>query len=328
MTVNQPKSIAGDEHWIVAANYPDPKTASNRRFAWEFLRRNAEYRRDWQRYVEACEVGVKRQPEIAPFVEFLLSAGKHDFYKTHSTQEAAHLAGMLHDLEEMQVYTPERRPGESEGEWLERLGEGVTATITPLACHLGRKWGLRRIANPATSRADFAITPVTIMGPGFPLAKEMEGNRARRLRSETHCGLWIDLRLPIEKLQMKVMATIKTERASRIKDGTLEPIANRFSRDKLRTYLQVLDGESSGATVLGVAGVLVRKKRVAYAKDTNGAATVRNWLKEAKRIRDRDYLALAMGNDPIMDMREAAGAHEWLREVERKARDSQVVSLT
>src|SRR5262249_27181927 len=148
---------AGDEHWLVANNYPDPKTASNRRWAWEFLRRNPEYRSDWERYAGAAKAAARRKPEIAPYVEFLLSDGQHDFYKTHSSQEAAHLAGMMHDLEEMQVCTPERRPGESEGQWLERLGEGITATITPLACHLGQRWGLRSITSPTVPGAPFAF---------------------------------------------------------------------------------------------------------------------------------------------------------------------------
>ena len=279
-----------EQPWRNQSNYPDPLKAGSRGWAWQFLRRNAEYRAAWREYLQACAQAVELHPQLQPWVEFLLSSGKSNFYDRYSMEAAGKLSSLLHDVEHMQRYDPPRQDGEDESSWARRAVQAYGyAQIIPIRIALGERFGLSYIANPKLKSAglvtEFRATPLRVLGPGFNLAKALKS------LGESHCAVLIDLRFPLETILAAVgqMSCFKRERG--IESGTLPP-EKRFQPDKLLRYLQVLDAVESGASISDIAAALPPCN-----DDRAGRKTVRNWRDQGIRIRDEDWLLLAMSND-------------------------------
>lgn len=109
-------------NWRSAEGYPAPGTPLEQ-WAWEFLRRNPQYRADWREYQSLCDALRKR-------------------YGTKigaDREPTAFAAWDLRDAEAI-VYDPPRLNGESEEAWITRVGKSAE----PLAFGrwVSKKWGI------------------------------------------------------------------------------------------------------------------------------------------------------------------------------------------
>ena len=117
-TVEQEHARAPIADWRNLAEYPNSDKASLHQWAWEFLRRNPEYQADWRAV-------MARTVEILP-----------TFKPGDAISEQDRIT--LED-ERYDVYEPPKLPGESDNQWIDRVGTGHRG---PLWVMLAGKWGL------------------------------------------------------------------------------------------------------------------------------------------------------------------------------------------
>lgn len=154
-------------NWRTGGGYPKHGKRTDL-WAWEFLRRNPDYRADWQRFIAAADLlradygkpctgepGEWEGQEKSPHWLIGQGFGEHDPRAT--------------------VFEPERNEGESESEWIKRVhSAGGRCRMVPLDRALGRRWGLERIADPAQSALGFSrflgrwdISPFRVSMPAY-----------------------------------------------------------------------------------------------------------------------------------------------------------------
>ena len=108
--------------WRSSAAYPDPRTTTLKQWAWEFLRRNSDYRADWDDYIGRC--GRIRATYGAEAI---------------GDREPTEFASTVHDDPIATVYDPPKQSDESESAWLERVRKGSRVSFGSWLC---QKWGL------------------------------------------------------------------------------------------------------------------------------------------------------------------------------------------
>lgn len=95
--------------WTDFDAYPKWGRSSLGRFAWEFLRRNPEYQKDWDKYLGICrDVLPKYDPRVA------LSQSDYDKLEYHPDHRH---------------FEPERLGQESEDAWLSRVKKGTVTSL-------------------------------------------------------------------------------------------------------------------------------------------------------------------------------------------------------
>lgn len=134
------KPAGSARNWRTGAGYPDHKAAGGR-WAWEFLRRNIDYRADW-----------KRLNAVADELRGQYEEGARRYFG-NSSQEGESTAiepWMIIEMADLQdepderaaVYDPPRQAGESYNTWWVRAaGKGERHQLDSF---LAKKWGLSR----------------------------------------------------------------------------------------------------------------------------------------------------------------------------------------
>lgn len=171
MTKKTKKESALD--WRTGKGYPDHGIRTDL-WAWEFLRRNDEYRRDWKQFADAAEAlrGEYGKPSEG-------KPGEWDGQEKNPHWIVAR-AGDDGDYRAT-VCTPPRIDGETEAAWIARVGRGH---ISPLDVSLGKRWGLERIADPAACNGfRWAISPfgVRYIGPYADNKEQQWGDLISRI---------------------------------------------------------------------------------------------------------------------------------------------------
>jgi hypothetical protein len=266
--------------WTKAAAYRDLARASLRRIAWEFLRRNPEYQKDWQRYANAMRGLVAGDATLEPYVEHLLAPDPPVAHDAATGAERERLWSLLVALPGYRIQDEQAPSGSRR-----------------IEMHYGRKWGLSGIRHPMDSRhsrfrfttdarSNWSVHVAT--GAGVQSLEEKQGG--------LHGGKWvvlaIDLSYPIKVIESNVLDLLKAERALRIATGDFEPITSRaLANSKYIEYLQILDGTAEGKTASEIGAVLAPNA----ANDPplrQRDKRFRSALKEAQRLQADGYLEL------------------------------------
>lgn len=237
-------------NWRNADDYPRPDDASPAEWAWEFLRRNTGYIEDWK--------------------TFKGSIGEYaDRYSSLSPQE---MARFLMDGRYQHVATT-----------------GTCNKYTSLANWYGRKWGLKRIADPDTSydpakhRWSDTAGALTFPSGGFDFG------------DPRYMAVAIDLTLPLREQLVQVRAHYEGLRKSRIDAGLIEPAAEKQKRfDDYPGYLRALDAWAEGIKEPEIASVLLPHVGDAYADGYLGRKSISNWLKASTLLVEEGYKALPL----------------------------------
>lgn len=242
--------------WRNEFEYPPNDDSLNLSFwAWQFLRRNSEYQRDWANYVTGLQEMTERLPELTRYMDFERGTIKPDAPE------------FMHALAKAQ---PEFF-----------VSNEAWGSIS-LQSEMGEKWGLCWLENPASWSLSHEGGFIT------------EGGRLLSVALNNHhygdpdyYTPVFDLRMPVEVLRAQFELILK-ERDRCIEDGTLTPFSGRPERRRslFQNYLRVLDARDSGASMLEIASVLAKHQ------DIDGAKVVRNWYNSANRIRNGDFIQL------------------------------------
>jgi hypothetical protein len=259
--------------WRNPSEYPDPNTTKPARWKWEFLRRNPNYRKDWER----C-------------VELRMSRIRAGYGSRYDDDEGIYLGG--HKVQEGKTGVRIRHysiPGEEVA--------------------IARKYGINRMPDPGRDEPKsltWETDKITIYGEfiteAYGQGNEMviSGSRGTAITPD---GLYhlpvsvekayveINLALPIGpqlKRAEQVLAKLRTDFKRQPPE---RPVSRRKRASHYRTYLRLLDADEAGASEDEMAALLPEDLK---KKGSDLGKAVKYSLDAAKRLRDRDYLYLLL----------------------------------
>jgi hypothetical protein len=246
-----------DLDWRNPRDYPSPIKTSPTRWAWEFLRRNHAYRDDWATFTNICR-------SIVPSFDGSWKAMREHYDRFEKDKRFA-------------VLEPPALPGESEYQWVRRVGNG---TRRYLDAALGEKWGLHVLLNPMWPYDFFIFTDT----PGVSgITRD-----TRWFLDPAKAVVRLDFNLPI-KPQIRALSTWASLHQHLLKkEGVVSVPTKRKRDDHYREYLRLLDALEAGVPNAEIAAKLVPDK--ANNNDDRGRAnSFAGWMRAAKRLRDSDY---------------------------------------
>jgi hypothetical protein len=210
--------------WRDAKRYVFEPSLTKEEWAWQFLRRNGEYRSDY-----AWFIGTWRA------LESDYGAPPHrDFYRWRQDPRAW------------------RRESEIAGCDVERCpGEGGQVLIE---CWMGAKWGLRKFpVDPATERP---VLGEELAWRERPVHVEEAVSSEDLSSGETRMALAFDLALPLAVQIQDARMRLAARRHALEKAGRLPPRRVRSAAGIWLAWLRVLDGLADGAGEPELAAVL------------------------------------------------------------------------
>ena len=249
------KSSAGVD-WRNINSYPDPdrKKTPLKHWAWEFLRRNPEYRADFTRL---CE----REREIGPEYENLPARRA---LGEITTDEWNRLNAELHR---------DKRYWVSEG-----------ASVYPICVYLARRWELQTMIDPyGTSHPIFKQTPcVTIVTERWIGFKDPH--------PAARAAIVLDYEMPLAVQLRQIERHWRGERAYLMSKGAITPWPQKRAAHDCRHYLnclRVLDAIEQGSSKAEIGETLFP-----HADKSSRSKSVANHILSAARLRDLDYRSL------------------------------------
>jgi hypothetical protein len=261
-------------NWTDESSYKFDANTSISQWAYEFLRRNHDYKKDVKEYIRLCN---DFRSGFNPFIK-----------KSNESNDDI--------FDELRHYEPALNAGESESKWLQRLAAiGVQGTSTPLDIWYSEKWGLSTIIDPYSEYNSISVrfintaSKVRIAGPNW-----FKSEKITKITTSKKQAFIIDYSLPLSNQ----LAAIKRHVTSHYKwlknNGHVEKNSNKRERTKLYTiYLRCLDAVDSGAQHTEIAKALCPTKTNKYP-DMNGSKTVSDWVKAAEELRTKNYIYLPL----------------------------------
>lgn len=264
--------------WRNESEYPSANVRA-RRWAFEFLRRNHQYQKDFREYLSVCESIV---PGFNPYAP----PDVNDDEKCRLYEKLEQ--GFCSD--EFLVYDPPMLEGESLTNYEYRIKR---YTRSPLASVYARKWGLNNaLFDPFATlnhgcSFEKSSTKTSRVGPGW--------DGFKYIQTTYHAAPYlIDCRIPIKPQIKAIEKQALKHQAWLIKKGHLEPIPEKRKRTKLYPeYLRCLDAKDASASVEDMIAVLCPHMDNSYP-DYPANKTIANWLEAAEKLRDKDYIYLPM----------------------------------
>lgn len=203
--------------WRTGRGYP-PLTASASEFAWQFLRRNPEYRADWQRYADELRARAKESAELADFARWRLDESS-DEYAVGSV----------------------------------RLRRG--AWQTPLESQYANKWALTTFIDPARGTLPdgagswkLAAGAVSFLRWSF----DADQQQAMSLEQPSQLIVRMDVRVPPTRLLDTLERLIDKVR----KELRIEAPDSRSRPREWIAYLRLLDADEAGASTVDICDAL------------------------------------------------------------------------
>lgn len=283
--------------WKKPSQYPKAGRTSNIEFAWEFLRRNEKYQAEYAEYEVLLRRAAKGDAELLRYIDAMTASPENAAARCaeFDGQKSSEMASRLARLPELT--------------WFEREREG-RRTSRPVEAHLGLKWGLAWVANPALPyhpmQVQFAKRKSVSRPSSYCLkALEDEVMSTHGLPAMSDLGrtsalvLNIDLSMPLEVIEKIVMDVVRRERAYRIGKGYFRPHASRARGPALLVkYLRILDGKASGADFGAIGAELLPGDRNVKGENTR-TKRIREAFKAACELRDEEYRFLPLLGDSI-----------------------------
>ncbi len=249
--------------WKDPEAYPETDDLSLGQWAWQFLRRNPEYQTDFAKWCELRD-GLDDPEGRLPMIDQDLS-----FF----------------------VCDPPASDGETYATYRKRVG-GKEHGYKTLDSHLGEKYGFRPDArlrgflpDPREDRQHVWFeTSVVHKFAGIP------GERGEYVGGPEAFEVLVrfNLEWSIEVQLENARKTLKSLRAYYRKNDAFEPIEKRTRLNKFQFYIRLLDAEVSGAKAGEMAAVLLPNRDNSYP-DYGADKNIRDGLKAAQKLRDRDY---------------------------------------
>lgn len=272
------KAIA---NWKNEGEYPKWGSASMRRFAWEFLRRNPEYQKDWADYLDSCR-------RIIPSYEPHALSGESD-------------NDLLEEHLDYFRYEPPRLDGEDENAWIDRVGRGSRIT---LHSWYAKKWGLRHhFHDPFFSYEKTAHGMLNIDFEKSPsvhvITKHWEGFKESGLHSMRKMeAIVFDYSIPLQPQLDAAKRYLESHQKWLIKEGAIEEFSGKIPRKEWVVHLRLLDADTVGIKPKEMAEVLYKNTENSYPNyGASKAASAA--LKIAKQWRDSWYKIIpSMKNPP------------------------------
>lgn len=264
----KPKPIAD---WTNSSEYPKWNSTSLGRFAWEFLRRNPKYQKDWADYLGICRGII---PNYDPHVQ--QSAADYDALENHPDYVR---------------YDPPRLDGENESAWLKRVGRG---TRMPLHVWYAREWGLDNyFPDPFYAYEKSALGLLDVRLNNNPRAcvvtEHWEGFKEGGIYTlHSQAALAFDFSLPIETQLAAAGKYLKSHQKWLIKQGVVEAFPNKKPRKEWVVYLRMLDADAMNVKPKEMAEQLYKNTDNSYP-DYGGSKAASAALKIAKQWRDSWY---------------------------------------
>ncbi|MDH5632137.1 MAG: DUF2285 domain-containing protein [Gammaproteobacteria bacterium] len=223
------------QHWQDPQAYRYTGTLSADQWAWEFLRRNTEYRQDWQ-WFEPLWLQLEADYGKPPHRD--MARWKQDARAWRSEAE-------LHGCQAI----------------CEKRGDDLL-----IECWMGTKWGFFKFPlDPGRDALDVAdsLTWRAITGSVDVLTAEDRPD----LDSELSATLTFDLSLPLkDQLEDAKRFLVASQRKLR-KAGKLDATTISGSRDRWQQALRVLDARDQGATDADIVDCV-------FAGDSNAFARI------------------------------------------------------
>lgn len=230
-------------------------------WAWEFLRRNADYRREWKKYDSLCR-------RYGSFEEAERNAPAREAWECD----------------------PPARPGETLDEWDARLS-GSPREAPSVRSAIAKRWGLLVPPGdpdePGTSKTEFRFFLSTLTlrhtagwrSSGTPLRLE-----------EDQIAIIFELADPIRPQVARAGKFLRETQKWRQSDrGLVARIDTpKYSATKLIEYLRILDARADGATTHQIVSTLYAKKDNSYPAHA-GRKALAVAEKVALRLRDGGY---------------------------------------
>lgn len=248
--------------WQDEGAYPKPEDLSLKLWAWQFLRRNPDYQEDqarWRKLVDGLE-NSNDLPEPEEDMRFW-------------------------------VFEPPAEPGEKFNEYRKRVpqwrrGESLLGALV-------EKYGIKPggwLPDPGQNRptlVGFQTTGLKFIDGGP--ARQGKDWRAAVYPKPFEIYVCFNLEWPID-IQLEKTKTYLNERKKMLKKKyNMESVDKRTRVVMFPLYLRLLDAEASGADVDTMTTVLPPRISATHARQN-----VRNGLKAAKKLRDRDYLFIPL----------------------------------
>lgn len=267
--------------WQDEKSYNFPESHNWRLWSWEFLRRNPEYQKAWrEHYVDGP---LKWVVEL-----------QHN-EEARSPLERAEFYGEKMERCESWFCDPPALPGETCKRWRARVGEG---NMVPLYIHLAKQFGLSsgglcdpsiNIPRPWSVLFDSSYPPESRHWqpdkPEHTLCMEPE--------APGHFVVRFDLKRPLTKQWERIKWAMERLKKELSKEGLISLENPRNSGSKFPSYLRVLDGEASRASVSDMASVIYSQMPNDYP-GPQANQTVQNHLIAAKKLRDSNYRVLCL----------------------------------
>lgn len=255
--------------WRKREDYNFPKSFSGSGWAWQFLRRNPDYRADYESLTEllqrlAPEYGSLDEPQV--------------------WKRLMNVPGAI-------GYDPPRLEDESDVEWSRRCGY-LNPKKQRIDLFLQRRWGIRgTLPNPLTENL---IEPVFYDPRDWPRLVTLdecsdyfldEGYEHEYPNVLFAFNVGLPLNNQISRLRSLVGEILKVRK----EQGLESHIGKWQHRDQWVKYLRVLDGYEDGATTIDIVDTLYSgedrgkeaENKVTYAK------------RKAEKLRDGGYLYIA-----------------------------------
>lgn len=289
--------------WRDEAAYPSHLEYPSLSFwAWQFLRRNKGYQKDWDLYVSRLQKMADRVPELALFVRACIEMNFHKSEEGKSIcapDKWNALAALADDQPECYEANPPFLDSETVGQWTNRVGnwssgkeesdERGSAWLRPFDKYLGGLWGLERIRNPGLEEIAFpdgfqqgGTTMHAYYGRHHDEPKE---RTYRATLQKYHVMPIFDLRLPVDVLKGQFAALLEErKKMGDAKVFSLYDSRPERSLNLYRNYLRVLDATDDGEKSAAIARVLLPRHDSALAR-----STVDNWSKAAEIVRSETY---------------------------------------
>jgi hypothetical protein len=225
-------------NWTNKKEYPNSKPTPSHQWAWEFLRRNSEYQKDWVLW-QKIYAGKNWKPACRKrnIKETLIKKGR-----IPCLEFLANSYGLRHLMEDPKTPNP-------------------CLTFSLLFNH----WPKRsKLENNDELMPEDELEVAFRFHLHRPLAPQLK-----------NAGEWL-------RYEKKLMGLTK----------------KRVYKEHLQNYLRLLDAQQAGATYQKMAEILYppNKKRISdpdYDSYQEGIDTVKNHLRAAKLLRDKEYISLA-----------------------------------
>jgi hypothetical protein len=199
--------------WRCAADYAYTRQLDAVQWAWEFLRRNRDYQREYQHFI-----GVWRALEAA-----YGAPPNRDFPAWKADPRAYVFAG-------------------------EEGGEGcrVDEDKVLIECALGAQWGFYKFPNdPAIAAPGLDVPPIwRAEVEELPLVGPLDGDYLGE--DPARVALGFDLSLPLGEQLQRAKQKLGALKAARRRAGALVPRSIAALRERWTGYLRLLDAEAAG----------------------------------------------------------------------------------